>query len=70
MAMICSSENRLRFIVRLLSKGRILAPSGLNCGGHIMGNEGDEVVMSVSYLDSLPRPIEPEAHVWSVEGKN
>jgi hypothetical protein len=32
MAMICSSENRFRFISRLLSKGRILAPSGLNRG--------------------------------------
>lgn len=35
-----------------------------------IGNEGDEVVMSVSYLDSLPDPIEPEAHVWSVGGGN
>ena len=37
--MICSSENRFRFIFRLLSMSRILAPSGLNRGGHIKAYE-------------------------------
>lgn len=46
--MIYSSEIRLRFIFRFLSKGRILAPSGLNRGGHISGKTRAHAVRSAS----------------------
>jgi len=31
-------------------------------------NSGKQVVVDVSYLDKLPLPLEPEAHVWNFPG--
>ena len=52
--MICSSENRFRFSFRLLSKGRILAPSG-NIAGVTRAPELFEPAEQVLFLGLVPR---------------